>query len=284
MTGWHVDDAALRRWIDRADSLSEGASVEQHLLSCAPCRARVNAAVGGGPAVGSPGVDLDAVWARTRDAIELPRPAVFERLLRRVRVPANEARLIAAASSFGAVWLAGVIAVLAFATLAAVVGPSSRDTALFLLVAPLVPCFAVALSYDPGADPALEPEGVAPYPAFRLVLLRTIAVLALALPTVVLIGLFIPGLAPYLWLLPAIGFVTAVLALSTWISPARAAMAVSGTWLLAVWLLVIRSGSPDRILRAEFQLFYLALIAASVAIFLVRGRRPRELRPRRIRL
>ena len=39
-TGWHVDDAALRRWIDRADSLAEGASVEQHLLSCAACRAR----------------------------------------------------------------------------------------------------------------------------------------------------------------------------------------------------------------------------------------------------
>jgi hypothetical protein len=285
-TGWHVDDAALRRWIGRADSLAEGASVEQHLLSCAPCRARVNAAVARGPAGGVPvaggrAVDLDAVWARTRDAIELPRPSAFERLLRRVGVPANEARLIAAASSFSAVWLAGVAAVLTFATLAAVFGPSSHGAALFLSVAPLVPCLAVAFSYAPEADPALEPEGVAPYPALRLVLLRTIAVLALALPTVVLVGLFIPGLAPYLWLLPAVGFVAAVLALSTWISPARAAIAVSAAWLGLLWLLVARSGSADAALRAESQLFYLALIAASFVVVLVRGRRPRE---RRIRL
>ena len=43
MTGWHVDDETLRRYVDRTDSLAEGASVEQHLLACAQCRARVNA-------------------------------------------------------------------------------------------------------------------------------------------------------------------------------------------------------------------------------------------------
>jgi hypothetical protein len=45
MTDWHVDDDALRRWISRTDSLSEGASFEQHLVSCDGCRAPVNAAV-----------------------------------------------------------------------------------------------------------------------------------------------------------------------------------------------------------------------------------------------
>ena len=34
MTGWHADETTLRRWIDQSDSLPEGASVEQHLLSC----------------------------------------------------------------------------------------------------------------------------------------------------------------------------------------------------------------------------------------------------------
>ena len=42
MTGWHLDDDTLRRYIERTDSLAEGASVEQHLLSCGQCRARVN--------------------------------------------------------------------------------------------------------------------------------------------------------------------------------------------------------------------------------------------------
>ena len=44
MTGWHLDDDTLRRYVERTDSLAEGASAEQHLLSCEQCRARVNAA------------------------------------------------------------------------------------------------------------------------------------------------------------------------------------------------------------------------------------------------
>ena len=44
MTGWHLDDDTLRRYVERTDSLAEGASVEQHLLTCEQCRARVNAA------------------------------------------------------------------------------------------------------------------------------------------------------------------------------------------------------------------------------------------------
>jgi hypothetical protein len=281
MTGWHVDEQAVRRWIDRVDSLRDGASVEQHLLSCAECRARVTAALADGPAPGL--VDLAAAWSRTRDAIELPRPSGFERLLRCAGLPGHEARLVAAASAFRRVWLAGVAAVLAFATLAAAVG-HSRGMWLFLAVAPLVPCIAVAFSYDPKLDPALEPELVTPYPALRLVLLRTVAILALALPAVVLVGLFVPAQAPYTWLLPAVGFVAAVLALSTWTSPLRAAIAVSAAWLVVVWLLMAQAGSPDAVLRARFQLCYLVLAAVSSVIFLARRRHLRELRPRRSRL
>jgi hypothetical protein len=279
MTGWHVDDNALRHWIDRVDSLSDGASVEQHLLSCDRCRARVNAAVADRPAPGL--ADLAAVWSRTRDAIELPRPSGFERLLRRCGLPGHEARLVAAAPAFHGVWLVGVAAVLAFAAVAAALG-HSRGMWVFLSVAPLVPCIAVAFSYDPRIDPALEPELVTPYPALRLVLLRTIAILALALPAVVLVGLFVPGQAPYAWLLPAVGFVTAVLALSTWTSPLRAAITISAAWLVVVWLLEAKSGSPDAVLHGRFQVCYLALAAASSVIFLVRRRHLRELRPRRI--
>ena len=79
MTGWHLDDDALRRYVERTDSLAEGASAEQHLLSCEPCRARVNAAAS---VTGLSVIDFAAVWDRTRDAVEVPRPSVFERLLR----------------------------------------------------------------------------------------------------------------------------------------------------------------------------------------------------------
>jgi hypothetical protein len=270
MTGWHLDDGTLRRYVERIDSLAEGASAEQHLLSCEPCRARVNAAVDV--------IDLAAVWDRTRDAVEVPRPSVLERLLRGTGLPAQEARLVAVASAFRGVWLTGVAAVLAFTALAAALG-HARGLWLFLAVAPVVPCLVVASSYDPWLDPALEPELVTPYPALRLILLRTIAVLALALPAVLLFGLVVPGEAPFAWLLPAVGFVAVVLAASTWVSPLRAAIAVSSVWLAVVWLLAVRSGSPVAVLQARAQAGFLALAAASFVIFLLRRRRLRQLRP-----
>ena len=223
-------------------------------------------------------IDLAAVWDRTRDAVEVPRPSVFERLLRVAGLPAHEARLVAVASAFRGVWLTGVAAVLAFAALAAAVG-HARGLWLFLAVAPVVPCLVVASGYDPWLDPALEPELVTPYPALRLILLRTIAVLALALPAVLLFGLVVPGETPFAWLLPAVGFVAVVLAASTWVSPLRAAIAVSSVWLAVVWLLAARSGSPDAVLQARAQAGFLALAAASFVIFLVRRRRLRQLRP-----
>jgi hypothetical protein len=270
MTAWHLDDDALRRYVERTDSLAEGASAEQHLLSCEQCRARVTATVDV--------IDFVAVWDRTRDAVEVPRPSVFERLLRVAGLPAHEARLVAVASAFRGVWLAGVTAVLAFAALAAAIG-HARGLWLFLAVAPVVPCLAVASSYDPRMDPALEPELVTPYPALRLILLRTIAVLALALPAVLLLGLVIPGETPFAWLLPAVGFVAVVLAASTWISPLHSAIAVSFGWLAVVWLLAARSRSPDDVLEARVQVGFLVLAAASLVIFLLRRRQLRQLRP-----
>jgi hypothetical protein len=271
MTGWHVGEDMLRRYVAQTDSVVEGASVEQHLLACEDCRARVGAAAGV--------IDLAAVWDRTRDRLELPRPSPFERLLRWAGLPAHEARLVAVASAFRGVWLVGAAAILAFAGLAAAVG-HGHGMWLLLAVAPIVPCVVVAASYDPWLDPALEPELATPYPVLRLVLLRTIAVLALALPTMLLIGLIVPGPAPVAWLLPAVGFVAVVLAASTWVSPLRAAVAVSLGWFGLIWLLATRSGSPEPLLlRNQAQAGFLALSATAVVILLLRRRRLCELRP-----
>jgi hypothetical protein len=270
MTGWHLDDDILRRYVERTDSLAEGTSAEQHLLSCEQCRGQVNAAASV--------IDLALVWERTRDAVEVPRPSVFERLLRGVGLPAQEARLVAVASAFRGVWLTGVVAVLAFAAIAAAVG-HARGEWLFLAVAPIVPCVVVASSYDPWLDPALEPELVTPFPMLRLILLRTIAVLAVALPAVLLFGLVVPGETAFAWLLPAVGFVTVVLAASTWVSPLRSAVAVSSLWFAVIWLLAFRISAPDAVLQARAQVAFLALAAASFSIFLVRRRRLLQLRP-----
>ena len=190
------------------------------------------------------------------------------------------AHLVAAASAFRGRWLAGIAAVLAFAGATAALG-HSRGMWVFVAVAPLIPCIAVAISYDPRIDPALQPEVVTPYPVLRLVLLRSVAILAFALPAVALAGLLVPGWAPSIWLLPALGFVAVVLALSTWMSPLRSAIGVSLAWLAIVWFLVAQAGSPDAALQARFQAGYVILAMASIAIFFVRARHLRELRPRR---
>ena len=70
-----------------------------------------------------------------------------------------------------------------------------------------------------------------------------------------------------------------VLAASTWVSPLRAAIAVSSAWLAVIWLLAARSGSPDAVLQGRAQAGFLVLAAASFAIFLLRRRRLRQLRP-----
>jgi len=182
------------------------------------------------------------------------------------------------ASAFRSAWLVGVTAILAFAALAAAMG-QDRGMWLFMAVAPVVPCLVVASSYDPWLDPALEPELVTPYPALRLILLRTIAVLALALPAVLISGLILPTGAPFAVLLPAVGFVAVVLAASTWVSPLRAAVVVSSVWFAVVWLLATRSGPPGEVLQARAQAGFTVLAVASFVIFLVRRRWLRQVRP-----
>lgn len=269
MTGWHLDDAALRRYLDGTDSVAQGASVEQHLVSCGRCRAQVNAS--------ADVIDLAVVWDRTLDSVEVPAASVFERLLRFVGLPAHEARLVALASAFRGSWLVGAGAVLAFAALAAVIGPDHRVW-IFLSVAPIAPCVVVAAGYDPWLDVALEPEIVTSFPALRLILLRTIAVLAVALPAVLLLGLVVPGQPAFVWLLPAVGFVAVVLAASTWVSPLRAAAAVSVAWVAVVWSLV-HAESAHTLLQAQAQVGFLVLAASGFVILLLRQRQLRELRP-----
>ena len=277
MTDWHVDDIALREWLDGTDSPAMGASVEQHLLGCAPCRQRVDRSVRAAPLPQLP--DLDVVWNRVQDRVEFAEPTPLERILARVGLSHADARLVAAAPAFRSAFLGGVVLVLAFVAVAAALG-DTRGQLLFLTVAPLLPCVAVAFSYDSDLEPALEQEFVTPYSALRLVLLRTVAVLAMVLPLVVIAGAVVPVPAPYLWALPAVGFVTGVLALSTWTTPLRAAAAVGVTWFLVIVVTATEAAWSD-VLRAPYQVGYLALAAASVAILIVRGRQVRAAVPGR---
>jgi hypothetical protein len=118
----------------------------------------------------------------------------------------------------------------------------------------------------------------------RLVLLRSIAVLAFVLPVVAVLGLLVPGRSAYLWLLPAVGFVTGVLALSTWMNPLRAAALIGVVWFGAVYSAMLNGSSSDALLlQSRFQVCYVLLAVLSGVIVLARERHLRERRPWRSR-
>ena len=171
--------------------------------------------------------DLAVVWTAVRDEIELPRPSVLERLLVRLGLPQGEAMLVAAAPALRGSWICAVALSVAFAVGGGLAARTGNVT-MFLTVAPLVPVLAVATAFGPEASAALEQESAAPYPLVRLVLLRTGAVLLAALPVVLVGQLVFPEAAAWVWLLPALGFIAAVLALSTWFGPWRPATAITG--------------------------------------------------------
>jgi hypothetical protein len=171
----------------------------------------------------------------------------------------------AAAPVLRAAWLAGLIVVLGFTLLAATAG-GDHALSVFLAVAPLIPVAGVAGAYRPSADPSYEIVLAAPYPMIRLILLRTAAVLAAALPVTVLAGLTLPistG-AAVAWLLPAAGFTVGVLTASAWVEPEFAAFAISIGWVAAVaW--ATRVGDPLAVLDPLAMLGYLLLLAAGLA-------------------
>lgn len=224
---WHAADAELSRYVAGDAGAVNGASIEQHLLHCPACRARIAEHV--------PQRPLDLVWDRIRQQAEEPPVTPVQRALIRAGLSESDALLVAAAPSLRTSWLLGLVGTLGFVALSVAYG-GARGLAVFLLVAPLVPVVGVAFAYGPDVDPAYEVGRAAPYPATRLLLLRTAAVLATCLPLVAATSLVVPGLdaTAFAWLLPALAFSVVVLAASTWCRPAAAATAVALGWACAV--------------------------------------------------
>ncbi len=81
---------------------------------------------------------------------------------------------------------------------------------------------------------------------------------------------------PYLWLLPAVAFVSAVLAMSTWVNALHATAGIAVGWLLTVSLTTVH-GSATTVLQTHFQLGYVALALLSGGVVLARKRHLRAL-------
>jgi hypothetical protein len=214
------------------------------------------------------------LWDDVAASIDVPRPMLLERLLRRLGVSEGNARLVSATRPLQAAWLAALVVVMT-----AVVG-AAREAGradAFLVVAPVVPLIAVAAAFAVRGEPAGEAGKATPVAGAGLALRRTAAVLVACLVAMVPAALALPGvaLAHAAWILPALGLSLGSLALATWVRIEIAATGLGLAWLtvLGVARFAERGAPPVpelAPLTPAGQLFFTVMVAASLAVIAAR--------------
>jgi len=261
-TEWHLDPRLAGEYAAGRLGRVPAASVEQHLLACADCRALLV------PAVDT--ARLDTVLTAVLERVESPRPTHLERLMLRLGIDASTSRLVAATPSLRSAWFTGVVLVLALALVAAHSG--SHGIALFLALAPVLPVVGVALAFGPSVDPTHELAVAAPFSSVRLLAARALAVVGSTVLLATAAAAFLPG-SPWLavaWLLPALALTAGTLALSTRFDTAQAAAALSLLWVATIIPGLAHTRDPLLASRSAVQLASLAALAAAGAVLVAR--------------
>ncbi|MEH0638127.1 zf-HC2 domain-containing protein [Streptomyces bottropensis] len=258
---WHADDGDLREYARGMLAAPRLWSVETHLAACADCRAALAAHV--------PPAEINAGWARLDAELDAPRPGFAESLLIRLGVADHTARLLAATPVLRRSWLGAVVL-----TLLVAVGVGLAASPLMLLAtAPLLPLAGVALSFGPGLDPTHEMAVVAPMHTFRLLMVRTVAVLSTTTLLSGLASLALPslGLAALGWLLPALALTATGVALTARLGPVLAPALVAAAWTALVLLSRLAASGTPLPFTAEGQ-GTAAAVAAVSTVLLVAAR------------
>lgn len=228
MSGEH----ASRRLIDdyaRGDTGLAADTVwalEAHLETCAPCRSRLAASV----ATGEPGI------AALLDTV---RAGLAPQLDTAVRAPSRRYRPRWASAWMTPVmvpWLAMTVTVTLLALLLAAAGTPMVFGAgsPVLLIAPVLPMCGVAAAWSRGLDPAYELTASTPRAGLPLLFRRTVAVLAVVLPAVLVEGWLTGAMTAAQWLLPSLAFTSTALALGSLVGVTRAAAGLVVAWGVVV--------------------------------------------------
>ncbi|MFF7789557.1 zf-HC2 domain-containing protein [Streptomyces sp. NPDC007991] len=264
---WHVPEEDLRAYARGELAAPALWSADAHLGACAACR--------GVLAEVSDPVALEAGWERLDAELDAPRAGLLESLLVRAGVAGHTARLLAAAPVLRRSWLGAVVAVLLLSVAAGHAVRGGQFPTLFLALAPLLPLAGVALSYGPALDPTHEMAVVAPMHGFRLLMIRTVAVLGVVLGLNGLATLALPayGLRALAWLLPALALTATGLALTPRLGPVLAPSLAGGAWIgLLVLAEALRAGpevplAPFTVAGQGIAALVAALAAALLFLF-----------------
>jgi hypothetical protein len=260
-----VEPALLAAYARGDVDAADGYSVEAHVVGCATCQAAIGTLVA--PA------RLDANWDEVVDRLDAPRPRPVEALLRRFGVRDEVARLIAATPSFTVSWFGALAVTLAVAIAGSY--QSERGLVVFLCVAALAPVAGVAAAFSRGIDPTHELSVAAPSSSVRVLLLRTVAVVAATLVLTSAGALALPGLhwTAVAWLLPALALTLSSLMLATYVAPATAFGMVAGLWLAGTIAGAARPGAALTLFEGGAQLAFVALLALAAAVLVHRRER-----------
>ncbi|HEY4024643.1 MAG TPA: zf-HC2 domain-containing protein [Pseudonocardiaceae bacterium] len=224
MSGEHGSLTLLESYVRGEDLVTDQVwAIEVHLESCARCR-RVVAA-----AMPSRSVEvLDQVWSAVDT---LARPRVHRSAWRRW-----VGWLSRWASPAMTPWLGMTLVVLTLALLADLAGlPMAPHLSLLTLLAPVAPLLGIAAAWAKGLDPVQELVAATPRAGLYLVLRRTVAVLVVVIPLLLLAN-WLTGATSVLWLLPCLAFTIGTLALGALIGIFRAAIILIGLWSALVLL------------------------------------------------
>lgn len=264
MTTLPPDVELARRYVDGVTSPAETVRVEQAMDGSESWRALVGSHV----APDRLDENLAAIWAE----VDAPRRSLVERMMVRAGLREHVARLLAATPVMRRSWYLATILVLFFGMAAASPDRGDGSLSLFLALAPLVPVLGVAMAYGPGIDPAYDMTLAAPLSGFRLLLLRSCAVLATSVAfggvaSILLAGE--QGVRVVAWMLPALALTTLVLLGSSVMATRTAAAAVGGSWLLVV-AVATRAADGLTVFGGAAQLVYLGTAVVATAGLFVR--------------
>jgi hypothetical protein len=254
MTAHHPGEQLLRHYA-RGDDIPADQlwAVESHLESCAPCRGRL-----------APEPIAELVWADLAPVLDrTPQMPPARSWLRRVSHWV---------SPVAGPWLAMILLVTAAAVALDQAGSVARgQISLVLLVAPVLPVLGVAASWGRAMDPAYELVAATPRAGLPLVFRRTVAVLAVVVPGL-LVASLLTGASLTQWMLPCLAFTTCTLALGGLIGITRAAITLIAGWAAGIVLPTIALSRTSVALDVAATPVWAAVLAVGLMVIAVRFR------------